>query len=86
MVLTHTMVFAVEDIAALALTCKCGASVTIPVAVTNALNHEKRCVSCGETLWLGGDDTTFARALIDARVGKCNRFTLVVNASVPTLT
>ena len=75
MALTHTMVLAVEDIAALAITCKCGVSVTIPVAGTNALDNEKRgvCV-CGETLWRGGDDTTFARALIAARIGKLNRF------------
>ena len=26
-----------------------GVSVTIPVAGTNALDNEKRCVSCGET-------------------------------------
>ena len=45
MALTHTMVLAVEDIAALAITCKCGVSVTIPVAGTNALDNEKRgCV------------------------------------------
>ena len=49
MVLTHTMALAVEDIAALAISCKCGVSVTIPVAGTNALDNEKRCVSCGET-------------------------------------
>ena len=88
MALTHTMALAVKDIVALAITCKkCGASVTIPVAETNALNNEKCCVSCDEPLWRGGDDTTFARALIEASVGKpLNRFTLVVNASVPTRT
>ena len=38
-------------------------------------------MSCGASLWLGGDDTAFVRELIASRNGKRNRFALVIDQS-----
>ena len=85
MAVTNTTTFDIEDIAALTIACgACKAAATLPIAAIDALLHDRKCVSCGESLWRGGDDTVFARALIDARIGRFNRFALVVNEPSPS--
>ena len=83
MVVSHTTTFAIEDLTALSITCSgCGTSVSLPVATPKAvksLQAKHDCTSCGASLWLGGDDTAFAREVIATRVGKRTRFELVID-------
>ena len=80
MVVSHTTTLDIEDIVAIAITCEgCGTSAMLPMVQTDALTNKAKCLSCGHVLWRGGDDTMFARALLAARVGKLNRFALVID-------
>ncbi len=51
-----------KEIRSLAITCKCGASLTVPLPQSNLREHTQ-CMGCNTLLWGGGEDPVYVRLL-----------------------
>lgn len=62
----HLMAVDFKEVRNITISCKCGASVTMPLPQHNLPEH-MRCFGCGQQMWGGQEDQRFIRILGLAR-------------------